>query len=315
MSTTPESTVTDLPGCLFCPGSQGSTVIASAETAYVRLDNFPSSPGHMEVVPRRHVESFYDLSSVEVRDIYALACDAGAHVPDADGWTVGVNEGRAAGRTVDHVHVHLIPRRLGDVPDPTGGVRWVLPGTAALPTARVRPESCGGQQPHSRHRFMRGLVVSDCPGCAPARPVPDAEAATTADRGTALWAAAGAVALDRDASAGVPAAYREGMTRAVVLLGRLAEEAAAGSGGQAEDGAPEAQQVLLAQLADEWERHARRLRAWADEYHPRLSAADLMRGRAVVLCQAAHDLRHVTETGVLPAWVAQEQADEDGAQS
>lgn len=137
----PEPTAPDLPGCLFCPGSQGNTVIASAKTAYVRLDNFPAAAGHMEVVPRRHVESFFDLSSEEVQDVYDLACQARESVPDADGWTVGVNEGRAAGRTVDHVHVHLIPRRLGDVPDPTGGVRWVLPDTAALPRTGVQPDT------------------------------------------------------------------------------------------------------------------------------------------------------------------------------
>ncbi|WP_329390138.1 HIT family protein [Streptomyces sp. NBC_01716] len=126
-----------VPECLFCqPGGDGNTVIAEAASAYLRLDNYPSADGHMEVVPKRHMESFFDLTSAEVDDVYTLACDARAHVPDADGWTIGINEGRAAGRTIDHVHVHLIPRRHGDVADPRGGVRWVLPDTAALPDTR-----------------------------------------------------------------------------------------------------------------------------------------------------------------------------------
>ena len=125
------------PECLFCrPDTAQNMLVAQAATAYVRLDNFPSAAGHMEVVPRRHVASFFDLTPAEVQDIHTLACEARAYVPDVDGWTIGVNEGRAAGRTVDHLHLHLIPRQHGDVPDPRGGIRWVLPGTAPLPGDR-----------------------------------------------------------------------------------------------------------------------------------------------------------------------------------
>lgn len=110
------------------------------------------------------------------------------------------------------------------------------------------------------------------------RPVPDTEAATTADRGTALWAAAGAVALDRDASAGVPAAYREGMTRAVVLLGRLAEEATARPVPDTERRAgwdavwPDPFGTLTAEQADAVQAMKAKLRSIADEEQQDLRA-------------------------------------------
>lgn len=120
--------------CLFCDHTgPRHQIIARGFTCYARLDNYPAAPGHAEVVPYRHVESFFDLTSQEITEIHTLL----RHVADratrdghpADGYTIGVNEGRAAGRTVDHCHIHLIPRHHGDVPDPRGGVRHVLPGT------------------------------------------------------------------------------------------------------------------------------------------------------------------------------------------
>ena len=116
------------PVCLFCaPDSPENCIVAEYGTCYARLDNYPSAPGHVEIVPRRHVVSLWDLTEAEVVDAYTLLRTVAAG-QDADGWTVGVNEGRAAGRTVDHLHIHLIPRRPGDVPDPRGGIRAVLPG-------------------------------------------------------------------------------------------------------------------------------------------------------------------------------------------
>ena len=87
--------------CLFClPDSPQNQIIAEYGTCYTRLDNYPLSPGHVEVVPRRHVASLWDLTTTEVLDAYVLLHRVAAG-QDADGWTVGVNEGRAAGRTVD----------------------------------------------------------------------------------------------------------------------------------------------------------------------------------------------------------------------
>jgi diadenosine tetraphosphate (Ap4A) HIT family hydrolase len=94
-------------------------------------DAFPVSPGHLLVVPRRHVTTWFDASGEE-RAAIVEALDeakdriAGIHRPT--GYNIGINVGRAAGQTVFHLHVHLIPRYDGDVPDPRGGVRHVIPG-------------------------------------------------------------------------------------------------------------------------------------------------------------------------------------------
>lgn len=100
------------------------------ESFYVRYDNFPANPGHVEIVPKRHVESFFDLDEREVLNAYALLRKAkevidGTYFPEA--YTIGVNDGKAAGRSIDHLHIHLIPRHQGDVDDPRGGVRRAAP--------------------------------------------------------------------------------------------------------------------------------------------------------------------------------------------
>ena len=96
-------------------------------------DGFPVSPGHALLVPRRHVASWFDASPEEHRDLAAaisIAREAilGLHRPD--GFNVGMNLGTAAGQTIEHLHVHVIPRYLGDVGDPRGGIRWVVPAMA-----------------------------------------------------------------------------------------------------------------------------------------------------------------------------------------
>ena len=98
-------------------------------------DAFPVSPGHALIVPRRHVAAWFDASDEEraaLNDAIAVArsaIEAAGHRPD--GFNVGFNVGTAAGQTVPHLHVHLIPRYRGDVPDPRGGVRWIIPDRAA----------------------------------------------------------------------------------------------------------------------------------------------------------------------------------------
>ena len=119
--------------CLFCDkdNTEVNTIIAQNEFAYARWDNFPASPGHAEVVPIRHVESFFDLTGAELNAIYDLAKVAKQIIDDKyqpDAFNVGVNDGEAAGRTVHHVHVHLLPRYAGDVPNPRGGIRHIIPG-------------------------------------------------------------------------------------------------------------------------------------------------------------------------------------------
>ena len=96
-------------------------------------DGFPVSEGHTLIVPRRHVPSLWDLFANELDDIWKLAAEvrellAAEHSPD--GFNVGVNDGAAAGQTVDHAHLHIIPRYSGDVPDPRGGIRLLIPERA-----------------------------------------------------------------------------------------------------------------------------------------------------------------------------------------
>jgi diadenosine tetraphosphate (Ap4A) HIT family hydrolase len=98
------------------------------------LDAFPVAEGHTLVVPRRHEPDLLGLTGEESSALWSLAIELCRELRKtyvADGLTVGVNAGAAAGQTVPHVHLHIVPRHLGDVPDPRGGVRWVLPEKAA----------------------------------------------------------------------------------------------------------------------------------------------------------------------------------------
>ncbi|WP_220668301.1 HIT family protein [Pseudarthrobacter phenanthrenivorans] len=121
-----------LEGCIFCKvaNSEVNAVFRRQLTMYARLDNFPASPGHVEIVPFRHVVSFFDLTQAEVKDLYALAQrirDWQESQYKPDGYTIGINDGAAAGQTVGHLHMHIIPRWHGDVPNPTGGIRRIFP--------------------------------------------------------------------------------------------------------------------------------------------------------------------------------------------
>uniref|UniRef100_UPI0007C48C8C HIT family protein n=1 Tax=Streptomyces capuensis TaxID=1464056 RepID=UPI0007C48C8C len=123
------------PDCLFCRRDDPENeVIAENGRFYARWDNYPAALGHAEIVPKDHAVSLFELTPDDVGELFELLLEVRSildveHHPD--GYTIGVNEGRAAGRTIDHLHLHLIPRYDGDVPDPRGGIRHVLPGTDA----------------------------------------------------------------------------------------------------------------------------------------------------------------------------------------
>jgi diadenosine tetraphosphate (Ap4A) HIT family hydrolase len=118
--------------CPFCT-LPSARVIDENTTAMVIRDGYPVSPGHTLLIPKRHTGSFFDLSTQERDDLLALL-DRAKSVLDAElqpqGYNIGINDGAAAGQTVPHLHVHLIPRFEGDLPDPRGGVRWVIPAKA-----------------------------------------------------------------------------------------------------------------------------------------------------------------------------------------
>lgn len=105
-------------------------IVAANELAFTLEDAYPVNAGHLLVCPYRHVASFFDLTNEETKAIFELLhtmkrhCDAEFQ---PDGYNIGVNVGDAAGQTIQHVHVHLIPRYDRDVDDPRGGVRHVIP--------------------------------------------------------------------------------------------------------------------------------------------------------------------------------------------
>ena len=101
--------------------------------AWVIRDGFPISPGHTLIIPKRHVASFFELTPEERADLLELLDAAKADLDQEfspDGYNIGVNDGAAAGQTIAHVHIHLIPRFAGDRSDPRGGVRWIFPDKA-----------------------------------------------------------------------------------------------------------------------------------------------------------------------------------------
>jgi diadenosine tetraphosphate (Ap4A) HIT family hydrolase len=120
------------PDCPFCQLDQLNTVRTDQHAIAFR-DRFPVSHGHTLVIPRSHVESLYDAPSAERRAVWQLVEAVRAELARElrpDGFTIGINDGAAAGQTVGHAHVHIIPRYSGDVPDPRGGIRWVIPQAA-----------------------------------------------------------------------------------------------------------------------------------------------------------------------------------------
>ena len=130
--------------CPFCHslngGKQKATspfrtleVLARTPNAAALADNHPISPGHTLIVPSRHVADWFDLETSEQAAVLELANvmrERLAAQMHPDGWNLGLNVGAAGGQTIGHAHLHLIPRYEGDLPDPRGGVRWIIPGLA-----------------------------------------------------------------------------------------------------------------------------------------------------------------------------------------
>lgn len=118
--------------CPFCDLDK-SQIHLEADFAAAFPDAFPVAEGHTLVIPKRHVASLFELRDDEQQAIWKLVALVRARLLAElapDGFNVGVNDGPAAGQTVPHAHVHVIPRLNGDVPDPRGGVRWVVPAKA-----------------------------------------------------------------------------------------------------------------------------------------------------------------------------------------
>lgn len=118
--------------CLFCDkdNPEKHRIIFENELFYARWDNFPVNKGHAEIVPKRHIVSFFDLSKEELIEMFDLLKQTKQFIEEKyhpDGYNIGINDGEAAGRTIHHLHIHIIPRYLGDVSNPRGGVRHIIP--------------------------------------------------------------------------------------------------------------------------------------------------------------------------------------------
>ena len=116
--------------CLFCESKESGFIIEN-HLAYVSYDTYPVSKYHCLIIPKRHMKNFFDLTNDEL-----VACNDLIKIikkdiinkdPGVEGFNLGTNIGRVSGQSILHCHFHLIPRRSGDVENPQGGVRSVIP--------------------------------------------------------------------------------------------------------------------------------------------------------------------------------------------
>lgn len=113
--------------CVFCNMYK---VILKNKSCYAIYDKYPVSEGHMLVIPYKHTYDYFSLNQEEKKDIIDMIDIVKEHLDlnyNPDAYNIGINNGTEAGQTIPHVHVHIIPRYKGDIKDPTGGVRGVIP--------------------------------------------------------------------------------------------------------------------------------------------------------------------------------------------
>ena len=121
------------PTCLFCQPPAISKAIEKNGSVFAIHDKYPVTPGHLLTIPIKHVPDFFSMTEVERRGadqlLRLLLGRIKAEDAKVSGFNLGANCGETAGQTIGHAHIHLIPRGSGDVPDPRGGVRGVIPET------------------------------------------------------------------------------------------------------------------------------------------------------------------------------------------
>lgn len=116
--------------CPFCRLARRVEIICETATCVAFYDGYPVSPGHALIIPKRHVASYFDLTHHEREAMDVMLQYVRQKVDERfhpDGYNIGINVGKTAGQSVFHVHMHLIPRYKGDVPNPKGGVHGVIP--------------------------------------------------------------------------------------------------------------------------------------------------------------------------------------------
>lgn len=124
--------MTDKTQCPFC-NPKPENLWFEDEHGRVIRDGFPISKGHTLIVPKVHIPSFHDLENEIQAALWKLVADVRHRLAEElqpDGFNIGLNDGEAAGQTVMHAHIHVIPRWSDDVADPRGGVRWIIPEKA-----------------------------------------------------------------------------------------------------------------------------------------------------------------------------------------
>ena len=117
-------------GSQNCPFCHPDGTLLENALAYAKPDKYPVNPGHLLIIPKRHVADFFRTTEAEKTALLSLLDEAKLYLDDKHapaGYNVGINVGEAAGQTIMHVHLHLIPRYRGDIENPRGGVRGVIP--------------------------------------------------------------------------------------------------------------------------------------------------------------------------------------------
>jgi len=114
----------------YCPFCDKKNYEFEGDLVFTKTDSYPVSKGHTLVIPKRHVSDYFDCTESEVAELWALVDKTKNRLQNIyapDGFNIGINVGEAAGQTVPHMHIHVIPRYSGDMDDPRGGVRGVIP--------------------------------------------------------------------------------------------------------------------------------------------------------------------------------------------
>lgn len=116
--------------CRFCVSKSGRRIMIKGKYGFAAWDRHPASEGHFLVIPYRHFASYFEINDDERDELWSLVargqeiCEEQYH---PDGYNIGINVGTAAGQSIPHLHIHVIPRYTGDVENPKGGVRGVIP--------------------------------------------------------------------------------------------------------------------------------------------------------------------------------------------
>lgn len=116
--------------CPFCPPYTDKEILHETKSAFAVYDKFPVNDGHVLIIPKRHCSDYFELTHAEQSECWSMINPVKQILEEKykpDGFNIGININEAAGQTVPHVHLHLIPRYKGDVAEPEGGVRGVIP--------------------------------------------------------------------------------------------------------------------------------------------------------------------------------------------